>query len=184
MCSANFKMAAKDDVVVQQYMQIADELTFVAETEVSNSAVCIYCSTTATAFAVIFAMLLCNQSVSWSTNVGLSCIVEWLRRCRLELTVEMLKIKQAPAVVLTPPAAADIERGIPVNTDIKPNELNDPLDEAPTIVIIPAVQEDGTSGTEADGLPAPEEAQHSHAPRVVVLKDIESAAHLMATDRV
>ena len=86
----------------------------------------------------------------------------------------MLKIKQAPAVGLTPPAAADIERGIPVNTDIKPSELNDPLDEPPIVVVIPAVQEDGTSGTGADGLPAPEEAQHSYAPRVAVLRDTDN----------
>lgn len=95
----------------------------------------------------------------------------WSCRCRLELTVEMLKVKQAPVMGLTPPAAADIETGIPINMDIAADEVDPQLDQAPTVVVIPAVPESDRSGTPADCQPTSEEAQHSRAPRIAVLRD-------------
>ena len=83
----------------------------------------------------------------------------------------MLKVKQAPTTGLTPPAAADIETGIPISTDIAANEVVPPLNRVPAVVVIPAVQECDRSGTPADCQPTPEEAQHSRAPTIAVLRD-------------
>ena len=81
----------------------------------------------------------------------------------------MLKVKQVPTVGLMPPAAADIETGIPISTDIAADQVDPPLDEAPTVVVIPAVQEGDRSGTSPHCQPTL--AQHSRAPRIAVLRD-------------
>ena len=91
----------------------------------------------------------------------------------------MLKVKQVPSMGLIPPAAADIETGIPISTDIgipistdnAADEVDSPLAQAPTVVVIPAVQERDRSGTPADCQQTAEETQHSHAPRIAVLRD-------------
>ena len=110
----------------------------------------------------------CHNQLASQCKPKLSC------RCRLELTVEMLKMKQAPAEGLTPPAAADIETGIPISTDNSADQVDPPLDQAPTVVVIPAEQEYDRRGTPADCQLTSEEAQHSRAPRIAVLGDTTS----------
>lgn len=80
-------------------------------------------------------------------------------------------VKQVPSMGLIPPAAADIETGIPISTDTAADESDTPLDQAPTVVVIPAVQECDRSGISADCQATSEEAQHSRAPRIAVLGD-------------
>ena len=88
----------------------------------------------------------------------------------------MLKVKQRPGVELTPPAAMDIESGVTaveIQTDIAGDELNPPMDHPPIILAIHAVQtEDRPDNAAAsDCQPQSEQAQHSHAPRMAVLRD-------------
>ena len=82
---------------------------------------------------------MCLQSASQLVSIYCSC------RCRLELTEEMLKVKQAPAVALMPPAAADIETGIPISTSTAADGLDPPLNNAPTVLVIPSVHDRSSS---------------------------------------
>lgn len=83
----------------------------------------------------------------------------------------MLKVKQRPAVELTPPTTGDIETGVTIHTDIAGDELDPPLNHPPTIVVIPAVHDDVRPDVAVDCQLPPEQAQHSHAPRIAVLRD-------------
>lgn len=104
------------------------------------------------------------------------CIRVWLKRkatcptCRLELTEEMLKVKQPPAVAVILPASGDIESGTVIATDEAPGQL-DPskdLDAACTAALVP--QHHATSAQTFTRNPSCEE-QSLNAPRAIVLEN-------------
>lgn len=91
----------------------------------------------------------------------------------------MLKVKQAPAVALMPPAAADIETGIPISTSTAADGLDPPLNNAPTVLVIPSVQDHDRSSINDCQL------NLEAVPRVAVLRDTTNQPPIRcATDSV
>lgn len=87
----------------------------------------------------------------------------------------MLKVKQPPAVGLTPSAAADIETGVSVNTDAA-TQLDPPQDHAPTIVVMCVAHDYNGSDTSADSQGNLEAAQHSRSPRTALQTEATNPA--------
>ena len=109
-------------------------------------------------------------SKAWFCKHALMDICMLPDRCRLELTEEMLKVKQPPAVAVILPASGDIESGTFIATDEASGQLNPStdLDAARTAAL--ALQHHATAAQTFTRNPLCEE-QSLNAPRAVVLTD-------------
>ncbi len=97
--------------------------------------------------------------------------VHWCR-CRLELTEEMLKIKQRPAVTVNPLAGIDIEKGLTERTDAATHGLNPTSDHASEMLDVPAAHTQGSLDRSPDCYKAPTEQRQQHsASRPAVFRD-------------